>query len=537
MPGPRNVVASFRRALSSTTSFSADRRSLALFVAVLACAVTIPAVVLADDSGSADPPQDVLGPPLRASHQPAGVRPHGRDEGSFQLDEREGRSAPRGDELVGRRTATSRTFEAGNGRFVTRVYGSPVNFRDDQGDWRAIDNDLVPSDKAGYAFTNAANRYRVQLPDSLDQPVRFNADGDWATLRLSGAKGSASRSGSTATYDGALDGVDVSYSATSDGIKEKLVLHDGAPASYGYDLDLSDGLDARASGDGGVDIVDGDGHVRFSIPAPFAVDRGGAQISSGDAISLRPVHTGDGLRLELSIDPRWLHSAERRFPVTIDPGVRITDNGDCYMVNGTSANTNFCQLPTLKVGFDGTKIYRSVLRYDVQSAIPSGSTVQGAHLQLHLNATNNSTQTPIGAYRLTHSWVEGTGGVTWNKYDGVNAWTAAGGDFNSSAEYICTDPVQAIGSWDGWGLSDLTQKWLDGALANNGVLLKATNEATNNVVTFDSTEGPNPANNGYLQVDWQPEDLGDQELRGRPLPFSSSFRLIQAPPQLRQSDR
>src|SRR4051812_7465550 len=46
---------------------------------------------------------------------------------------------PDGNEVLDLRTATTKTFAVGDGRFRTIAYSSPVHFLDDSGTWQDID--------------------------------------------------------------------------------------------------------------------------------------------------------------------------------------------------------------------------------------------------------------------------------------------------------------------------------------------------------------------------------------------------------------
>ena len=62
------------------------------------------------------------------------------------------------DELT---TATSTTYLQPDGSYRSQVFATPVNFRDDSGDWQPMDNSLVPAPGAAYAVENAANDYQL----------------------------------------------------------------------------------------------------------------------------------------------------------------------------------------------------------------------------------------------------------------------------------------------------------------------------------------------------------------------------------------
>src|SRR5437762_3324504 len=115
-----------------------------------------------------------------------------------------------GAEKLNLRTQTSRTFASGARQLTTLIYGDPVNYRDPSGTWQAIDNNLVATHLAHYAFTNKANRYVASLPADIGSaPIRVELGSAWLTLSLQGARGSGAVSGSTATYSHVLPGVDV----------------------------------------------------------------------------------------------------------------------------------------------------------------------------------------------------------------------------------------------------------------------------------------------------------------------------------------
>jgi RHS repeat-associated protein len=419
---------------------------------------------------------------------------------------RDAAADPAGTEVPSKRTATSRTWKTDDGRFHTRVYSTPVNYRDGNGDWRQIDDSLVADQSPGFALENNSDRYRAQFPDDLGaKPIQVSEGGDSVGFRLLGANGHATASGATARFADALPGVAAVYTAQPSGVKEDLKLASAdAPASYDYAVNLSDGLSLRENAAGGVDVVDAAGGIQFSFEAPYASDQAGARIDNGSQLSLKVVRDGDSPQLRLAVDPAWLKDADREFPVVIDPGLNVSDNRDCYMLGGAWTNVNGCGNPDLLVGYNGATPYRTMVRFDVASAVPANAAISGANMAVYLKTKDNSTALSVGAHQINHSW---TTAATWNKFDGTTAWTNPGGDFNATPEYTCSNAANGAGTWDFFSVSNLVQRWMDGATPNNGVLLKATNETTANVLHFATGTDPNPP---YLQVDWEPKFMGSQ---------------------------
>jgi hypothetical protein len=67
-----------------------------------------------------------------------------------------------GAEVVERRTATSKHFYLGNGRYQARISAAPIHYRDAEGTWQEIDTTLRPQTKGVYAVE--ANGLRAYLP-------------------------------------------------------------------------------------------------------------------------------------------------------------------------------------------------------------------------------------------------------------------------------------------------------------------------------------------------------------------------------------
>jgi RHS repeat-associated protein len=390
-------------------------------------------------------------------------------------------------ELPALRTRDSRTYATGHGTRITRVHSGPINFRSGEG-WKPIDNDLVPSPKAGYALRNEANSYSLELPDSLSaKPVEVENGGDYVRFKLDGADGLPQGQGLETRYQDALPGVDIAYEAQSDAVKESLVLASAAAGSkFVFSLELSDGLHARENDAGGIDFVE-DGEVRFSFAPPFMRDSARTPATSNKvSLELR------GDEVVLRADPDWLADADRAYPVTIDPTTVVHTNDDCYMVSGTGANTSYCGYtdPLIQVGTDGQgNLRRGFMRVDT-SAVPKTAEVIDGKLFLYVES---GTQRNVDLHRVTR---ESTSARTWNKYDGVNSWATPGGEISGSPD----GSTAAFGGSAGWysiPARKLAQGWVDGSTPNYGLIVK-DNGATAGVLNITG----DAANDPYMEFEW-----------------------------------
>jgi RHS repeat-associated protein len=421
----------------------------------------------------------------RATPVARGVKTGGVDRGPSR---RQGESAgdhglsaeALGTEVPGLRTAKSDTFVNSHGLHTTRIFSVPVNFRDAQGKFQAINDALVSSGTGG--FRNKANAYALSLPGQLQSgAVQVSKSGAWISMDLLGAHGAPAIAGNVADYKGALPGVTDSYAALSSTVKESLVLSNAsAPSSFSYLLKASSGLTATTSPSGGIVFRDGARKVVFVLAAPFMTDAAGAE-SGQVAMSLKT--TAAGWLVKVTASKGWLASPARKFPVTVDPTVEFDGaEQDCTITGGSSASTNLCPNPTLSAGYDGSKASRTLLQFDVGDYVPSDATVFNATLGLYLNSAQNSTSTSLSLYGLTHSW---TTGATWNTYDGTNSWGSPGGVFDSTAS--ATQTVGSTAGWYYWYPTSLVQDWVQGKRANDGMVVKEPSESTTQMFNFQAT--------------------------------------------------
>ncbi len=421
-------------------------------------------------------------------------------------------------EAVGMRSAESRTYVLEDGRLLTKVFGSPVNFRDGDKTWRAIDTDLEDDGGSGYRIAQAD--FDLSLPGALGDGgvVRLAHGGHELSFALAGAARSVAEvGGSQAIYRSLRPGLDLRYEARPNGVKESLMLADVA-ASNGLTFALDAGaLTPTVMESGGIELRDGKGDTVFSIAAPFMRDAGG-EISRDVAYALQRAEAG--WTLSVRPDRAWLENPARQFPVEVDPTVYVGPQVDCH-IDGATPTTSLCGDTEMKVGWNGSTDRRALLKFDVASAVPQGARVEEGYVALYLQGKSTSTNKPLTIYRATSPW---TGQASWNKTDGTTSWTTAGGDFDGAKEWRTSwMGSSGTGQFAYWAIGELIQEWVDGDLANHGVVLKDRDNATyNNVLRFASSEHSTSARRPYLGITWSRRagierqfTLAEQELSDR----------------------
>ncbi len=383
-------------------------------------------------------------------------------------------------ELPGRSTATSTTRRNADGSYTTTVYGGPVNYRAPDGSMRSIDTSLYPVDAGGYGWRSGDNVFQARLKQV--------AGGDLVELRLGGrvvrmsapgaARRAAVRDGAQVSYPGVFPGADLRYAVTATGVKETIqIAGPDSPASYTFRLSPADGgagLTARRAPDGsylvGAPPLPGGALV---LAAPVVQEAAGARGSAAPAADAKPAlavsRDGRDLVMRLSVDQGWLRAPGRRFPVRLDPTLTIQpDSQDATFAASCGGCTPY-SLDRLYVGSDTSAVWRGALQFDL-SSIPAGVTVSSAQMGLYYDdycLAVNGTCTSVPSHDLElHRML-----APWS-----SSSTSSQLQFDSTVLSTQTITTSQQVGWLYWPITWTVQHWLSGAQANDGLLLKATDE-------------------------------------------------------------
>ncbi|MEV0594882.1 DNRLRE domain-containing protein [Nonomuraea cavernae] len=393
--------------------------------------------------------------------------------------------AKRVKELTGQRTAYRRVFALADGRVQQEVSAAPLHYRDGDGGWRAIDTKVLPTKRRGFAFGNESNGFRSFFGAEAGALVRFEAGGGALTFGVDGAEpGRPEVRDSVVTYAGALgEGTDLVYEVGRDALKEKIVLSrpPAGEAVYRFAVRV-EGLRAWQRPDGSIAFHRGDfdGPPVLVMPKPFMVDSADDASSPygkawSGAVSQSMSWDGERLHVTVTADRGSLSAPGRRYPVVIDPTVKIapppTQSQDT-MIMSDSPDTNHDASWRLSVGTTDSGVARSLLKFPL-TEVPSGTRIESAQLQLWYDQqhTANTAAVTIEARRATGTWDETS--ATWN-----NASALVGELGANTAQVDDGDPLQtaATGSW--------TASAGDTQHAVNGDFLVSKNATTGDAYTW-----------------------------------------------------
>jgi RHS repeat-associated protein len=437
---------------------------------------------------------------------------------------------PGAEELPDKRTATSDTFELEGGERETRIYPSPVNYEDGEGNWKPIDPELEVA--VGGGITNGANSFDLQLPEQVGEgAVRVSTEGQWVSYRYLGPTTEPAQvEGDSATYEATGGHAAFELDSLPNGLKESIVLNDASvPTSYRFELDASDGVTPELTEDGSIVLKDEAGEALATMPAPTLRDAAGAEALS-DAVHYELSPDASSWTVAVEVDPGWLQASDRQFPAVVDPTTLVgSPEMDCVIVSTAEeqkcGNAGYGSLAAkakyVEVG--ETQLARTLLRFNL-STIAKTSSITSASINLD-SPTEASNVSRVDLYDVDQKFGEGHTYPTWRTYrwEGStdrNKWTTPGGDYGKYMPTPVFVTTLARGSKAGWWsftgseLTYLVQRWLSGKVENDGVEIKLHEEATKSCCIERRVEWESSAdsNKPYLSVTYIPPASPDSKI-------------------------
>lgn len=174
---------------------------------------------------------------------------------------------------------------------------------------------------------------------------------------------------------------------------------------------------------------------------------------------------------------------------------------------------------------------RAVLAFDLADAVPSGSTVVSASLELSMSRSQPGDQR-FELRRLTADWGEGTSGAegaggsgarstpgdaTWihRSYD-TTLWANPGGDFSETVSAAVTVAGAGRYIWTSPQMATDVQRWLDEPSSNFGWVVLGNESQGQTAKRFDSRENAIEANRPTLTIEFTPlpPTVGDMSVSG-----------------------
>lgn len=384
--------------------------------------------------------------------------------------------APTRVELPEYRTEHSKRFQNPNGTITDEVSLDPIHYLDKRsGKWQPIDMSLSSTNEPGFNYETRGGRLKGYLATNLTGPewLRLTLDQQYEVrLRPMGlGRSTASIHGPSAHFSEVMSGTDVDWQFNSSNAVGKVAVRSEEAAKHPLRLQVrTTGLEVRQESDGAIGLYDVSGIRQFTIPVPSGTDSAGKPVPGRIQMQQSQV----GTFLEFNVDTSMVNAvasadlqvaaAGATYPVTF-PVTIVADQMN-------SRDTHVAQVPQwddyygadkLKVGPDkesGTT--RSLLWFPLPS-LPAGKYVVGADLVLQADSANISPKLPmkVDVFRAMNSWT--SSGVTWTNQPSLGAVAES------------TSTVTGDGKF-AWNVTGLVYEWYHKGLANNGFVLKASDE-------------------------------------------------------------
>ncbi|MFE2374174.1 LamG-like jellyroll fold domain-containing protein [Streptomyces sp. NPDC059398] len=373
------------------------------------------------------------------------------------------------------RTATA--FDNADGTVSRKVYQSPVNYRDDKGQWQPIDTGVQAG--SDHRWHEKKNALAVDFaPKAADSALASVATDNSHSLSygLTGAAPVAGKAdGSRVTYKDVLPHTDLEVAPIATGLKESVVLHSAQAGNHWtFPLKLK-GLTPKQADDGSIDLRNSAGKTVERIPSAYAFDSA-IDPRSGDpgtthAVTYELVREQGDYALKVSLDDHWLHDTRRVFPVTVDP--TVTDGWTTtYAESGNAGDHSSEQ--TIKVGsYDsGTHSAVSYVNHWDTAWDASGATVTSATLHLFDTWAATCTAERFDVALVTSAWTPS--GVTG--YPGPTHGSSIG-NATPSVPHACANSAadRSVGDWVSVPLTaSAIQGWFNGTTADHGLAVYAS---------------------------------------------------------------
>ena len=401
-------------------------------------------------------------------------------------------------EMVSLRQENVKHFRLADGSYVAAQYNYPVHYKDENGEFIDINNQLVSSGSE-FATENSRVKFIKKIAGN-GNILTLHENNTKITMGLVGAEKKTEgvvTSGdnsddyiedalgkmtnlenisSTILYPDILDGVDIEYVVHSLNIKENIIVKERKDSySYIFTIELNN-LHAELSSDGNVYIRDESKEIKYVIPAPIVYDANGQYAPDGAATYCLEEVGNDKFYLTVNVSSEWMNNSDRAYPVTVDPPIESAQGAilDLYVDKNAPSSITGTE-NYLKV----SGAQRSYIKFDNSclGSIPTGASIMQA--QLNIVGRKISGATPkVGIYKVVSSWNE------LLNYNKIQSAFSSGELDDNALDYAV---IEAYGVRYSFDITELYEGWINGE-SNFGVALKLIDENTTEQAWFYSYE-------------------------------------------------
>ncbi|MEI5908515.1 DNRLRE domain-containing protein [Bacillus spongiae] len=387
-----------------------------------------------------------------------------------------------GDEIVEKRTETSKLIYNGDDTLTEEIYFNPIHKKGEDDDtFEEISTEFVedPTSEEEIETENTTLQAKFRKKMKKGKYAKFTIGEHTLSYSLLEASGEgvdsvkpkdvkATFEGNTVTYEEVFPNTDLRNVSFDQETKEDFILHSYEGLST-FSFHIKTKLTGEITENGELKFVDEDETPIFTVPKPYMEDSNyddhkGEAVRS-DKIEYQLEEAKNGYILSVVADEDWLTDPERQYPVYIDPSISVGNTMDTFVMSPyPTTNYNSGKWDsgqgqyTLKVGY-----------YD------SGSGRVYAYLQ-----PNTSGLTPEAGYMVnsaklkvyvTHHYYANNPNGLWVDY--VNSsWNASTLTWsNKPSSTNITSVNVGREQWATFDVTNIVKDWNKGKKTNYGFKL------------------------------------------------------------------
>ena len=410
-------------------------------------------------------------------------------------------------ELKQKRNDNQQTFLNPDGTITTEIYSQPVFWKDENGDWIKIENEVVEVDSLknnkkeksifkSKDFKNKSNMFEARLKkdSQSDEFLTFSLNEHQISISPINALSSKVKTkNEQVIYQNIYKQTDFKYTYTSLGIKEDIILKDKtSPKQFQFKIDTN-GLIPKIEKNV-LNFYNDDGKLIIESTPFFAYDQNDV-VNRNIKLSLDKEKSEDEFVLNIKLDEKWLQEEDRSFPIIVDPSINIQymdiEVVETFAYEG-SPNSSYYDFSYVRAGNNGYGNSKSFLKFQLPE-IPSSALIQSAKLDLFSYGASNPSNN-LQVFEVTNYWEETE--LTWNNQPNVVSKPFS--DFLGG------------GSSTTFWMTELINSWYNGSKPNNGIMIQ-TKDTKANKHEFLTTENPNLTKNPKLTITYKIDPIGSEE--------------------------
>ena len=408
-----------------------------------------------------------------------------------------------GKEVTRQRTHNSKTFDLGRGAYQTVIYPETVHFKDEEGQWKEIDNRLeeARNEQGEAILRNQSNVLTMEfarqtgkaplvcVSNKKGQKIAWNIQNQNEHVEAKSicenccdtgdedaCRANLSHVETELHYKEILPNVNVVCRMQGMMFKDDIVM-ENPQAQHRFVLEMDTQNVQLVKQEEGTIVAYAEGNpaeIAFVLPAAFMRDAEG----NIGTVETDLVEENGKIQVALNCDEDFLQNAV--YPVVVDPLIQTEEHSSAMednFVTSSAPNTvqSYSQARLRICKNTSYGECRSFLKFtDLPFFMPSNM-VTKAYLRMSLYTNQGTLAVPVYVKEVLGDWSSQT--ITWNNQPSLSEHDVD----------VAIIPANAgVGSTFAFDISNLVRKWYGGS--NYGVAFERKITATPNTVEFGSSD-------------------------------------------------